>query len=84
MYRLLAKGVRVPVVAGVMPITNAKQVERIFTLSGTPIPSKLRAVVERFGDHPEALRQAGNGVYDGSDHGSDCQRIQPYPCLYDE
>lgn len=42
-----------------MPITNAKQVERIFTLSGTPIPSKLRAVVERFGDHPEALRQAG-------------------------
>lgn len=59
MYRLLAKGVRVPVVAGVMPITNAKQVERIFTLSGTPIPSKLRAVVERFGDHPEALRQAG-------------------------
>lgn len=59
MYRLLAKGVHVPVVAGVMPITNAKQVERIFTLSGTPIPSKLRAVVERFGDHPEALRQAG-------------------------
>ena len=39
MYRLLAKGVRVPVVAGVMPITNAKQVERIFTLSGTPIPA---------------------------------------------
>ena len=26
----------------------------------------------------------GDGVYDGSDHGSDCQRIQPYPCLYDE
>ncbi len=59
MYRLLAKGIRVPVVAGIMPITNAKQVEKIFTLSGTPIPSKLRAMVERFADHPEALKQAG-------------------------
>lgn len=59
MCRLLAKGIRVPVVAGIMPITNIRQVEKIFTLSGTPIPSKLRAMVERFADHPEALRQAG-------------------------
>jgi methylenetetrahydrofolate reductase (NADPH) len=59
MYRLMAKGITVPVVAGIMPITNPKQVEKIFLLSGTPIPSKLRAMVERFSDHPEALKQAG-------------------------
>jgi methylenetetrahydrofolate reductase (NADPH) len=59
MYRLLAKGIQVPVVAGIMPITNISQVEKVFLLSGTPIPSKLRAMVERFADHPAALKQAG-------------------------
>lgn len=59
MYRLLAKGIQVPVVAGIMPVTNVKQIERIFTLSGTPVPASLRAMVERFADHPEALKQAG-------------------------
>lgn len=59
MYRLLAKGIQVPVVAGIMPVTNLKQIEKIFTLSGTPVPAPLRAVAERFADHPAALKQAG-------------------------
>lgn len=59
MYRLLAKGIQVPVVAGIMPVTNLKQIEKIFTLSGTPVPASLRAMAERFADHPAALKQAG-------------------------
>jgi len=59
MYRLLAKGIQVPVVAGIMPVTNLKQIEKIFTLSGTPVPAPLRAMAERFADHPAALKQAG-------------------------
>lgn len=59
MYRLLAKGIQVPVVAGIMPVTNLKQIEKIFTLSGIPVPAPLRAMAERFADHPAALKQAG-------------------------
>lgn len=59
MYRLLAKGIQVPVVAGIMPVTNLKQIEKIFTLSGTPVPAPLRAMAERFANHPAALKQAG-------------------------
>lgn len=59
MYRLLAKGINVPVVAGIMPVTSLKQIEKIFTLSGTPVPAPLRAMAERFADHPAALKQAG-------------------------
>ena len=59
MCRMLAKGINVPVVAGIMPVTNLKQIEKIFTLSGTPVPAPLRAMAERFADHPAALKQAG-------------------------
>ena len=59
MYRMLAKGINVPVVAGIMPVTSVKQIEKIFVLSGTPVPAPLRAMAERFADHPEAMKQAG-------------------------
>jgi methylenetetrahydrofolate reductase (NADPH) len=59
MYRLMAHGINVPVVPGIMPITTAKQIERIFTLSGTPLPAPLRAMAEKFADRPGALKQAG-------------------------
>ena len=59
MYRMLAKGIHVPVVAGIMPVTSLKQIEKIFTLSGTLVPAPLRAMAERFADHPAALKQAG-------------------------
>ncbi|MCL1864034.1 MAG: methylenetetrahydrofolate reductase [Defluviitaleaceae bacterium] len=59
MYRLLKNGIDVPVVAGVMPVTNAKQINRIFKLSGAPVPPRFKAIVDRFYSHPKAMRQAG-------------------------
>ncbi len=59
LYRLLRKGIDVPVVAGVMPVTNAKQLQRIRSLSGTLLPRRFRAIVERFADNPQAMQQAG-------------------------
>lgn len=59
MYRLLRNGIDVPVVAGIMPVTNAKQINRICELSGTKLPPHYRAIVERFADDQQALMQAG-------------------------
>lgn len=59
MYRLLRNGIDVPVVAGIMPVTNAKQIKRICELSGTKLPPHYRAIVERFADDQQALMQAG-------------------------
>jgi methylenetetrahydrofolate reductase (NADPH) len=59
MYRLLKNGIDVPVVAGIMPVTNSKQIERIFKLSGAPVPPRFKAIVDRFTDNPKAMRQAG-------------------------
>lgn len=59
MYRLLRNGIDVPVVAGIMPVTNAKQINRICELSDTKLPPHYRAIVERFADDPQALMQAG-------------------------
>lgn len=59
MFRLLSAGINVPVVPGIMPVTNAKQIARICQLSDTKLPPQFRAIVEKFADKPEALKQAG-------------------------
>ncbi len=59
LYRTLAKGIRVPIVAGIMPVTNSSQIRRICQLSGTVLPARFKAIVERFADHPDAMQQAG-------------------------
>lgn len=59
LYRALRVGIDVPVVAGVMPVTNGRQIKRICTLAGTTLTPKFRAILDRFGDNPAALRQAG-------------------------
>lgn len=59
MFRLLRAGINIPVVPGIMPVTNAKQIIRICQLSGTKLPPQFRAMVEKFADKPEALKQAG-------------------------
>ena len=59
MFRLLKAGINIPVVPGIMPITNAKQILRICQLSGTKLPPSFRAMVEKFADDPRALKQAG-------------------------
>lgn len=59
MYRLLAAGINVPVVAGIMPVTNAGQINRIVSLSGSGIPLRFKAIADRFADNPAAMKQAG-------------------------
>ena len=59
MFRLLKAGVDVPVIAGIMPVTNSKQITRICSLSGTALPPRFRAIVDKFADNPAAMRQAG-------------------------
>lgn len=59
MYKALKKGIDVPIVAGIMPITSKAQVERSISLSGCMVPSRFQAIVDRFGDDPAAMKQAG-------------------------
>ncbi len=59
MYRLLAAGINVPVVAGIMPVTNSSQLERIVSLSGSGIPLRFKAIADRFASDPDAMKQAG-------------------------
>lgn len=59
LYRAQMNGIRVPVIAGVMPVINAKQIKRICKLSGTSLPPRFSAIVDRFADQPKAMRQAG-------------------------
>ncbi len=59
MYRVLRKNIRVPVVAGIMPVTNAGQIGRIVSLSGNLVPAKFLTIVDRFADDPKAMKQAG-------------------------
>jgi methylenetetrahydrofolate reductase (NADPH) len=49
----------VPIIAGIMPVTNAKQISRICKLSGTYLPQRFKAIVDRFGDNPDTMAQAG-------------------------
>ncbi len=59
LYRIREQGITVPVLPGIMPVTNGKQIARICQLSGTILPERFRAVVDRFGDNPAAMQQAG-------------------------
>lgn len=59
LYRLLRAGVNAPVVAGIMPVTNAKQIKRICSLSATALPQRFLRIVDRYGDNPLAMKQAG-------------------------
>lgn len=59
LYRIREKGITVPVIAGIMPVTNAVQIKRICSMSGTYLPSRFKAIVDRFGDNPAAMKQAG-------------------------
>ena len=59
LYKLREAGVTVPVVAGIMPITAANQVERAVKLSGSFMPQRFKSLVDRFGSNPDAMKQAG-------------------------
>jgi methylenetetrahydrofolate reductase (NADPH) len=59
LYRIREKGITIPVLPGIMPVTNGKQIARSCQLSGAVLPSRFRAIVDRFGDNPKAMQQAG-------------------------
>ncbi len=59
LYRIREKGITVPVIPGIMPVTNGKQMKRICELSGTILPERFRAILDRFGEDPQAMQQAG-------------------------
>ena len=59
LYRLREAGVTVPILAGIMPVTSRRQMERSIQLSGCVIPPELTALADRFGDSPAAMQQAG-------------------------
>ena len=59
LYKIREAGITVPVIPGIMPITNANQVERAVKLSGSFVPTRFKSLVDRFGGSPEAMKQAG-------------------------
>ncbi len=59
LYKIREAGITVPVVAGIMPITNANQVERAIKLSGSHMPQRFKSLVDKFGSDPLAMKQAG-------------------------
>lgn len=59
LYKIREAGITVPVLPGIMPITNAKQVERAIKLSGAFMPQRFRAMVDKFGSNPAAMKQVG-------------------------
>ena len=59
LYKIREAGIPVPIVAGIMPITNANQVERAIKLSGSFMPQRFKSIVDKFGSDPAAMKQAG-------------------------
>lgn len=59
LYKIREKGINVPVIPGIMPITRAIQVKTACELSGTNMPERFKNLVDRFGDNPAAMQQAG-------------------------
>jgi methylenetetrahydrofolate reductase (NADPH) len=59
LYRAQGRGITVPVIAGIMPITNGAQIKRMLSLSNAYLPSKFLTVIDKFGNNNEALKQAG-------------------------
>ncbi len=53
------KGITVPICAGIMPITSAKQIGTTITLSGSSLPKALTDLIARYGEDPQEMRRAG-------------------------
>ncbi|MCQ2483940.1 MAG: methylenetetrahydrofolate reductase [NAD(P)H] [Clostridia bacterium] len=59
MYKIREAGITIPVLPGIMPITNANQVQRAIKLSGSFMPQRFKSLVDKFGSDPAAMKQAG-------------------------
>lgn len=59
LYKIREAGITVPVIPGIMPITNANQIERALKLSGSFMPQRFKSIADKFGADPAAMKQAG-------------------------
>ena len=59
LYKIREAGITLPVIPGIMPITNATQIERAIKLSGSYIPQRFKSLLDKFGTSPAAMKQAG-------------------------
>jgi methylenetetrahydrofolate reductase (NADPH) len=59
LYKIREAGITVPVIPGIMPITNSNQIERAIKLSGSFMPRRFVSLVDKFGHDPKAMMQAG-------------------------
>ena len=73
LYRIREKGITVPVIAGIMPVTNRSQIKRICQMSGTYLPTRFKAIVT-----------GRDRICDGTDYRSDCKWSKWNSCLYHE
>ncbi len=59
LYKIREAGITVPIIPGIMPITNGNQVDRAIKLSGSFMPQRFKSLVDKFGTTPAAMKQAG-------------------------
>ena len=59
LYKIREQGITVPVIPGIMPTSNANQIERAIKLSGSFMPRRFVTLVDKFGNDPNAMKQAG-------------------------
>ena len=59
LYKIRSAGIEVPVVAGIMPVANLRNVKRSCELSGTELPYRFKQIIDQFGENPAAMKQAG-------------------------
>ena len=59
LYRIREKGITIPVIAGIMPVTSGNQLKRIAQMSGSYMPARFLSLVDKYGDNPAAMKQAG-------------------------
>lgn len=59
LYRLREADINVPVIAGIMPVTNSKSIKRICKINNSALPQRFVRIVDKFGDNPAAMKQAG-------------------------
>ena len=59
LYKIREAGITLPVIPGIMPITNGNQIERAIKLSGSLMPQRFKCLVDKFGTSPAAMKQAG-------------------------
>ncbi|MBQ7598464.1 MAG: methylenetetrahydrofolate reductase [Clostridia bacterium] len=59
LYRIREAGIQVPVVAGIMPVTNPSSIKRICRISGAALPQRFCRIVDKYGNDPKQMKQAG-------------------------